>query len=152
MPFKSDHDIIPDNFRTSKNRLDSLDRKFEGTKVLKDYGEIFQEYEEAGIIETVPEDELTAAVGKVHYLPHRPVIQEERETTKIRPVFDDFCAVNGPSLNRCLYSGPNLLSKIFDVLIRFRLNKIALLADIKKAFLNVEVSKDHRDFFEVFMG
>ena len=35
---------------------------------------------------------------------------------------------------------------MFDVLLRFRLNRIAILADIKKAFLNVEVFKDHQDF------
>ena len=56
------------------------------------------------------------------------------------------CASDGPSLNDCLYSGPNLLSKIFDILLRFRLNFIAILADIKQAFLNVEISKEHRDF------
>ena len=34
----------------------------------------------------------------------------------------------------------------FDVLIRFRFNKVAILDDIKQAFLNVEVSAEHRDF------
>ena len=54
--------------------------------------------------------------------------------------------MNGPSLNECLYLGPNLTSKVFDILLRFRFKKIAILADIKKAFLNVEVSKGHQDF------
>ena len=61
-------------------------------------------------------------------------------------MFDASCASDGPSLNDCLYSGPNLLSKIFDILLRFRFNFIAILADIKQAFLNVEISKEHRDF------
>ena len=73
-------------------------------------------------------------------------MKEDRETTKIRAVFDASCSINGPSLNECQYSGPNLLSKVFDMLVRFRLNKVAILADIKKAFLNIEVSEEHRDF------
>ena len=83
---------------------------------------------------------------KFLYLPHRPVLREDKETTKIRAVFDASCALDGQSLNDYLYSGPNLLSKIFDVLLRFRFNFIAILANIKQAFLNVEISKEHRYF------
>ena len=61
-------------------------------------------------------------------------------------MFDASCASDGPSLNDCLYSAPNLLSKIFDILLRFRFNFIVILADIKQAFPNVEISKEHRDF------
>ena len=78
---------------------------------------------------------------KFPYLPHRPVLREDKETTKIRAVFDASSALDGQSLNDYLYSGPNLLSKIFDVLLRFRFNFIAILANIKQAFLNVEISK-----------
>ena len=48
---------------------------------------------------------------------------EDKDTTKIRAVFDASCALDRPSLNGCLYSGPNLLSKFtygFDLtLLRF---------------------------------
>ena len=54
--------------------------------------------------------------------------------------FDASCKVNGPSLNECLYSGPNLIVKIFDILFRFRLTKIWILADIKQAFLSVGIA------------
>ena len=61
-------------------------------------------------------------------------------------MFDASCAPDAASLNDCVYSGPNLLSKIFDILLRFRFNFIAILADSKQAFLNVQISKEHRDF------
>ncbi|CAB4038791.1 Hypothetical predicted protein, partial [Paramuricea clavata] len=41
---------------------------------------------------------------------------------------------------------PNLIAKIFDILLRFRLNKIGVLADIKQAFLNVGIDAQHRDY------
>ena len=71
--------------------------------ILNAYDDIFKEYEKTGIIEQVPLSELVAEVGKVHYLPHRPVIRADKITTKIRAVFDASCKVNGPSLNECLY-------------------------------------------------
>ena len=111
-----------------------------------DYKNIFKDYVENKIIEEVPEDEIAKESGSVHYLPHRTVVRQDKETTKIRAVFDASCPYNGTSWNKCLYSGPNLLSKIFDILIHFRLNLIGILADIKQAFLNDEMSNDHKDF------
>ena len=61
-------------------------------------------------------------------------------------MFDASCKVNGPSLNECLYSGPNLIAKIFDIVMRLRLNKIGILADIRQAFLNIALSGEHRDY------
>ena len=39
-----------------------------------------------------------------------------------------------------------MLPYIFDILIRFRIGKIAVIADIKQAFLQIEVAEEHRDF------
>ena len=66
----------------------------------------------------------------MYYISHRPVVRNDKETTKIRTVFDASCSVDGPSLNQGLYSGPNLLAKIFDILLRFRLNRIAFINSI----------------------
>ena len=129
-----------------KKRLETLDKRLKCDEIFENYNEIFKEYEVENIIERVPEEEISKGLGLVHYLPHRPVIRADKETTKIRAVFDASCANNGPSLNECLYSGPNLLSKVFDVLLRFRLHKIGILADIKQAFLNIEISESDRDF------
>ena len=72
-------------------------------------------------------------------------------TTKGRIVFDASAKTNRdePGLNDCLYSGPCLLPQIFDILLRFRLAPIALVSDIKQAFLNVEVSEEHRGLLKV---
>ena len=80
----------------------------------------------------------TFHIGQLYLMANRPL--------KIRAVFDASCKVNGPSLNECLYSGLNLIAKIFDILLRFRLNKIGVLADIKQAFLNVGIAALHRDY------
>lgn len=114
--------------------------------IYEDYDSIFKDYEREAIIERVPVEEIAKEAGTTHYIPHRPVVREDKETTKIRAVFDASCKVNGPSLNESLYAGPNLIAKIFNILVRFRCNYIGLLADIKQAFLNIEIAQEHRDY------
>ena len=146
LPFKQDHDLLPDNFKVSEARLRNLTKRLKDKNLVKDYDAIFKEYQSSGIIERVADAEVAKPTGEVHYLPHRPVVRADKATTKVRAVFDASCAANGPSLNDCLYSGPNFLSKIFDILLRFRFNFIAILADIKQAFLNVQIAEEHKDF------
>ena len=81
------------------------------------------------------------------YMPHTAVICLDKDTTKVRIVFDA-SSKNGkhPSLNDCLYSGPCLLTLLFDILVRFRLHKIAIISDIKQAFLNIGISPSDQDY------
>ena len=83
----------------------------------------------------------------VHYLPHRAVVRQNRDTTKVRIVFDASAHVdNEPSLNDVLYSGPCMLLLLHDVLIRFRIGKIGIVADVQQTFLQIEVEEKHWDF------
>ena len=98
------------------------------------------------MIEPVNEEE-ELEVGKAqHYLPHREVIRLDKNTTKIHVVYDASAKRNGPSLNDCFYSGPPLTPLIFDVLTRFQAHRVALTANIDKAFLNVVVTQEHRNY------
>ena len=84
---------------------------------------------------------------KVHYLPHHAVIRNEAKTTKIRVVYDASSkeGKRGVSLNDCLHVGPALSPLLYDILIRFREKRVAVVGDIEKAFLNVEVKSRDRD-------
>ena len=85
---------------------------------------------------------------KVHYLPHQAVIRKDAKTTKLRIVYDASWkeGKKGTSLNDCLHVGPSLTPLLFDILLRFRENRIVLIGDIEKAFLNVEVDREDRDY------
>ena len=50
-----------------------------------------------------------------------------------------------PSLNECLHVGPKFNQKLFNILIRFQAYRVAVSADIEKAFLMVLVEKSDRD-------
>jgi len=94
------------------------------------------------------EQGVNSGVGKVYYIPRHEVIRVDKETTKLRVVYDASARAgkNSPSLNDCLYAGPPLSSYIYDVLLRFRINKIAITGDIEKAFLNVSVDRRDRNY------
>ncbi|GFY40883.1 integrase catalytic domain-containing protein [Trichonephila inaurata madagascariensis] len=101
------------------------------------------------LMEKVPETEFET---DAYYLPHTAV-SKISETTKIRPIFNATSREgNNPSLYDCLLSGPNLIELIPDILDRFRMYCIGLSADIEKAFLQISVTPEHRDFLRFFLS
>ncbi|GBM21019.1 hypothetical protein AVEN_239050-1, partial [Araneus ventricosus] len=135
---------IPTNRHVAETRLFSVTRKLRNLRKYHAYDQIFRDWLDEGIIEKVPENDL---YKRSHYLPHHPVFKPESLTTQIRPVFDASSKTDrAPSLNDCLFSGPNLIEQIPLVLLRFRENAIGVTSDIKRAFLQIELREPDRDF------
>ena len=146
LPWKEQHPLLPDNFKLSQKRLQSLGRRLKSDPdIFRAYDEVIQDQLKNGIIERVSPDE-ESPVGKTCYIPHQAVIKRDRDTTKLRIVYDA-SAKRGdePSLNNCLYPGPCLLHNVAEILARFRFHSTALVADIEKAFLMIAVHPDDRN-------
>ena len=143
LPFKEDHELLPDNFALYKSTMVSLLRRLSvKPDVSRQYTDVIREQLKKGIIE--PEDQgSTNGIGKVHYTPHHVVIGVDKETTKLCVVYDASAKAQSttPSLNECLYAGPPLSSLIYDILLRFRVHKVAI-----SAFLNISVDPRDRDY------
>ena len=73
------------------------------------------------------------------------MLQEDKKTKKYRIMFDASSKIIGPTLNNCLYSGLSLISYSCDVLIRFWYHRIAIVADIVKAFSIVNMTEHNRN-------
>ena len=130
----------------ARNRLLSLSKRFtKNPEQLKSYDTIIKDQERTGVIESVDNPEVIRH-GEAHYIPH--VVKEERETTKLRTVYDASANQNGPSINESLHSGPSLLPKIFDISVRFRSYKYANRSYIQSASLNIRVAEEDRDFLK----
>ena len=84
-------------------------------------------------------------VGRFHYIPHHAVIRTDRPTTKLRVAYNASAKSDGVALNDCMYTGPPLAENIFDVLLRFRVNQVALMGGVDKAFLIVGITEEDRD-------
>ncbi|XP_042892723.1 uncharacterized protein LOC122266866 [Penaeus japonicus] len=148
LPWKNDSvkEKLINNESIARRRLNRLQVKLDKDKELKkDYLKVLASYEDENIIEEVPSNEISN-VNPVYYMPHRPVIKLNSSSTKIRPVFDASASCfNGVSLNDCLHSGPSLNPDLVEVLVRFCRWPIAITADIKKAFLQINVRKEDKD-------
>ena len=115
--------------------------------MLTSYDNVFQEQLSLGIIERVPESEYENP--DAYFLPHHPVIKNERDTTKCCVVFDasskdkdnEFC------LNDYLEEGRNTIQNIFDVMINFRSQSVGLTADIQSAFLQIGIDPKNVVFY-----
>ena len=153
LPFKEIKEAIPDNFISAKNRLQYLKKCLDqNPDFLNTCDEIIKDYLTQGIAEKVPRLSEQKDPRTVHYLPHQAVIKKDRDKTKLRIVFDAaFKTKNYLSLSDSLLTGACLLPLLNDILIRFRIGKYGLVADIKQAFLKICLNEEHRDFVR-FLG
>ena len=134
--FKEFHDIVPDNFENCKRGFNSLKKKFLNNEyLLSQYNQIIKDQLQADVIEKFEQNTTEHEVGQVHYLPHLPVIRNDKQTTKVRIVYDASSKIgNSPSLNDCLLPGPSLTQSLFGVLIRFRFYNMRFLQILKRHF------------------
>jgi len=104
-----------------------------------------QEQLQLGIIERVSDESTHMNNSETHYLPHHSVIRQDNSTTKLCIVYDASAKAAGRSLNDCLFSEPKFNQSILDIILRFRCYRVALVADVEKAFLMVSVTDSDRD-------
>ena len=143
LPWKGGHPLIPTNKQGSLRRLENLQRKLKRQEIEEEYGKIIEEQKEEGVVEAADGE----AQGVEYYIPHKPVVREDAETTKIRIVYDASAKASPetPLLNDCLNTGPPTQNKLWNVLVRARAHPVAVHGDLKKAFLQVHIRKQDRD-------
>ena len=97
-----------------------------------------------GFAERIPKSELQRDDGRAWYIPHHGVYHPHKPD-KIRVVFDCAASYQGVSINDLLLHGPDLTNSLVAVLMRFRMDKVALMADIESMFYQVKVNKKDID-------
>ncbi|XP_064117675.1 uncharacterized protein LOC135223100 [Macrobrachium nipponense] len=126
LPWKNDLiDQVPSNHKVALSILDRVVvSNLQQKGMLDAYQEVFQNQLKEGIIEEIDVNPQT--FDKYIWIPHRPVIKEDpNTTTKIRPVFN--CSLktnNKPSLNEAAFAGVNLMRDIVQLLLYFRSNDL----------------------------
>uniref|UniRef100_A0A1I7X0J4 DUF1758 domain-containing protein n=1 Tax=Heterorhabditis bacteriophora TaxID=37862 RepID=A0A1I7X0J4_HETBA len=145
LPWKDNHPPLPDNRAIAMKRLVSVLKSHKSDSwTMKEYDKTFKDQLSQGIIEEVDEDSPTN--GILHYIPHQAVITPQKETTKLRVVFDASAHYKGcPSLNEVIHQGPLIMPELYGMLLRFRIPTYAIIADVEKAFLQVRLQEADRD-------
>ena len=136
---------LPDNYSMARNRLVNTEKKLlKNPKIASAYADCIIKYVEKGYIRKEPADELPPK--QKWYLPHFPVIREDKATTKTEIVFDASAKCGGVSLNDIIYQGTKLQRELFDVLLRYRKHPIALVCDIEQMYLRIKIPEKDRPF------
>ena len=143
LPRKKNHPMLSDNYQLSLKRLYSLGRQIKlDPAILCEYDATIKRQIQQGLVETV---KLLEDLGQVHYIPHHAVVWRDKETTKMHVVYDASAHLDAPLLNDCQHVGSKLSQKILDILLRFRVHCVAVIADIEKAIIMVSMARKDQD-------
>ena len=144
LPLRDTVTLVPSNWKVSIATLERVQENLKKRGLLTEYGEIFKDQEQRGIIEKIqmcPED-----FEQYNFIPHHLVVKTEGQiTTKVCAVFN--CSIKtdkvSPSLTQACFEGLDLINNLANLLLKFRQGKYVLLADIEKAFLNIFLKSDN---------
>ncbi|XP_046963286.1 uncharacterized protein LOC124532427 [Vanessa cardui] len=129
-------------------RFKLLERKLiKNPDLYDDYKKVIEDYIIQHHMIKVSDSEMNS---RVFYLPHHAVIREDKETTKVRCVFDASCkGSNNVSLNSCFIIGPKLQQDLRHILMRWRLHPYCVVADIVQMYRQIRVHGDDSDCLRI---
>ena len=138
VPWKKQRPQLPNNRQMAESCLLTTERNLKKKEVVeKEYQKTIETYVEKGYLRKVPETKTPPP--EIWYLPHFPIVKMSKSTTKVRIVFNCSARCNGVSLNDVIHARPKLQRELFDILIRFRRNPVALVCDIQEMCLQIEI-------------
>lgn len=122
-------------------RFNQLERKFQRNAELKtEYTKVIHEYMEMGHLKESEYPESDVAI----YLPHHAVIRDDKDTSKVRVVYDASAkGSNGQSLNDAMMVGPVLQPDLRSLITTWRTHKICVVGDITKMYRMVRMTEEH---------
>ena len=147
LPFRRDDVAMPNNRSQAVQRMGAIKKRFEVNEKFKsDYTKFMNDIIDKGYARGICSEQNSAeSDSKQWYLPHHGVYHPQKPN-KIRVVFDCSSQYAGKSLNQQLLSGPNQTNSLLGILIRFRQERVAFLADIEAMFYQVRIAEKHTNF------
>lgn len=151
IPFKNTSLRLGNSYKQAIQRYMNLEKRLtRDTDLKKAYSEVINEYIELGHMVELTMNESFIKETDSYYLPHHAVIKSSSETTKVRVVFDGSSKTStGVSLNNTMLVGPTIQPTLWSTLLRFRMHKIAITADIEKMYRQVKLHEPHQQFQRV---
>lgn len=112
---------------------------------------IFDSYLEKGYIRKLKPEERYEE--DCRYLPFFCVVDESKETTPVRIVWNCRAQYNGKSLNSEIELTPNRLQSLFKVLLRLRKFRYTVTSDVSEMFLKIRMEPKDRKYHRfIFNG
>ena len=141
-----DKESLPDNYKAVYATMKRTEKKLQADSVWSQvYEQQLKDLIDNGFARELLPGELekwTKAGGKSYYIAHQMVQNPENKSTPIRAVFNSSQMYQGYSLNSSWDLGPDMMTNLQTVLIRFRRDITGAQGDIKKMFYAIRVDED----------
>ena len=146
LPKRTDVKGLGESRSHAVQRFLSLERNLRSKNQFNEFRNVMREYFDLKHAELVPYHDLNKPAHDVFYLPVHVVCKPSSTTTKFRAVFDASAkSSSGVSLNDTLMVGPTVHASLIEVLLRFRMHRIAVVADVSKMYRAIELTDADRD-------
>ena len=119
-------------------------RLLKDSQLHEKYSKFMLDLEEKNYAERIPDKDKDTANKRVWYIPHHSV-HNPKKPEKVRVVFNCPVRCKGTSINDELLQGPDMTNRLLGVMLRWRRESIALMADIESMFYQVKVQKEDCD-------
>ena len=145
-PWEKPREVLPNNFPAVLGVMNStarkLDKNIEWRKI---YEKQLLDLVQCKFAREISVSELSSWQENklnTYYIAHQMVVDPTNKSTPIRTVFNSSQVYKGHSLNTSWSLGPDIMSELQGVLLRFREDYVAAQGDIKKMFYSVRVSPE----------
>ena len=141
-PWNKSSMLLPNNYAAVYARLRSMEKRLlkNGQQYIMNYNREIQDMIDRNVARKITEEELCKYCVGVHYIPHHEVLKPGLLSTPTRIVLNSSASYMGHHLNDYWAKGPNVLSDLLAILLRFRQYQVALVADIKKMYNTIRLS------------
>lgn len=141
IPFRENVPALGDSRQTALKRFHALEaRMARNPDLARECHAFMEDYLSTGHM--IPAPPQPPDPSSAYHIPFHAIFKK-----KFRLVYDASCATTtGVSLNDRQLSGPKLQDDLCEILLRFRMHRYAVSADIVKMFRQVRVHQDHWDY------
>ncbi|XP_075167473.1 uncharacterized protein LOC142239564 [Haematobia irritans] len=133
---------LPASFNQALNRLDCLNKKMRKdpdlcTAIQTQISNLILK----GYARKLTKEESEKHNDKTWYLPIF-IVKNPNKPDKVRLVWDAASKSNGVSLNDFIMPGPDFLKPLVEILLKFRMDRVAICGDISEMFHRVNVREN----------
>ena len=121
IPWIQDEITLENNRVLAQKRLENLERSLQcRPEAARKYNEVLSSHLKERIYQDINPEE--SVVRSKWFLPHFPIICEDKATTKVKSVLYSAAKFKGCSLNDMMHAGPKIQNDLVDILYILDLN------------------------------
>ena len=131
------------NYSIASKLATNLRKSLHRDGLYSEYSENWNDMIHRNVIRELSDEEMSSweqGGNPVNYCSHHAVLKDTK-STKCRIVTNSSLNHNGTSLNAILPKGPNSISNLLHVLLRFRARPYLVIADLSKAYNSIKTSE-----------